>query len=282
VTLRAITGGTTPDLGLADYLWARPKKGGKFSFGHRLIVFQAFPPTEDEGGLFVPMLPYIDDGDYLISPAHYLVNPSRKGPSLIVLCEVRDYKDKRISPRSQLMTLRDKGAWRVDDGLRWAFRQGYSLIGNLNDRILDEHMQWCLDAGLCIYLGGNHGPFDASFGQFQVGIRGFDSVYEPEDITPSLLACDHLWIARWALERIVHRHGLGIQWASDFTILSTATEGELQEAFPDKTTWTPRTSLLPHRPSYVEVQGFDAMADPYDIVRKYLLWATGIVPSEEG
>lgn len=281
MTLRAITGGTTPELGLADYLWAKPNNRGEFSFGHRMVVFQAFPP-EKEDELFVPSLPYIDDGDYLISPAHYLLNPFRKGPALLVLCEVRSHRDKRISPRARLLALRDKGAWRVDDGLRWAFRQGYSLVGQSDDRIVDEHMQWCLEAGLSIYSGWTYGPRDAAFGQFQVGIRGFDAVYEPADITPSVLACDHLWIARWSLERIARRRGIGIQWGSSLTVLNTATEGELQEAFPDRSVWTPRTSLLPHHPAYVEVQGFDAMTDPYEVVRQYLLWATGIVPQEEG
>ncbi len=143
-------------------------------------------------------------------------------------------------------------------------------------------MQWCFDAGLAIYSGALSGPRTAGFGSFQVGSRGFDPAHEPDNICPSILACDHLWVARWALERIATLRKVDIQWDAGFTVLTTASEGELEDAFPDKSVVTPRTSLIRHSVPYVEVHGFDGATDPYEVVSHYLLWATGIDLPNEG
>ena len=43
--------------------------------------------------------------------------------------------------------------------------------------------------------------------EFQVGYRGFKS-----DPNNALAFCDHLWIARWLLERIAEDHNVVVSW----------------------------------------------------------------------
>jgi hypothetical protein len=276
--LRAIQGGEVPDLGLADYLCPMVNDD-KFSFEHRLITFQAFTPPE-EGEVFVPVLPYVEGGDFIFSPAHHLLNPSREQPSLVVLTEPRNTDDVALGSRARLRMLRDKGAWRIDDELRWAFRQQFSTDGNTYE-LLSAFMQWCLEAGICIHSGSTSDtgdPFGFGFGEFQVGSRGFDAVYDAPEITPSLLACDHFWIARWALLREAARLKMSVMWTY-MTVLVTVPEKDLRGAFPDTDPEVPRTSLLPPNIPFTWVVVPD-LIDPCEAVIQYLYYATGIDPQK--
>ncbi|MBI1251208.1 MAG: glutamine synthetase [Alphaproteobacteria bacterium] len=168
------------------------------------------------------------NSDCALQPVSVVRDPIRGGDNWLALCEMLDADgaSHRSNTRAVLRTVLDAGA---DKHEAWiGFEQEYTLLRDARplgfpkdgfpapqgpyycsvdaDRafgraIAEEHAQLCQDAGL-IYFGLNAEVMPGQW-EFQIGYRGVDG----DD--PSLLnVCDHLWLARYLLQRVAERHGV--------------------------------------------------------------------------
>jgi len=205
-----------------------------------------------------------DDSDRFLNPVRVIKNPlSTTGRDLLVLCEVMnpDNTPHESNMRSELRNTLDAGAHNFESW--WGFEQEYVFMKNdvplgwptngypemqgdyycgvgknvVGREIVDQHLAACLDAGLLVY--GVNAEVMLGQWEFQVGYRGLknDSIANP------LLVSDHLWLARWLLNRIAENHNVGItlhpkpvlgDWNgsgchTNFSTNATRAEGGVQE-----------------------------------------------------
>jgi glutamine synthetase len=164
--------------------------------------------------------------DMILKPVNMVRDPLRKNNNFLVMCEVfdADGRPDKTNSRAELRREMDEGGNRLEPWL--GFEQEYTLFKNsrplgwplegfpepqgpfycgvgqgrvVGRKIIEEHTQACIDAGIMIY-GTNA---EVLFGQweFQVGYRGsHDESADPLNI------CDHLWFARFLLHRIAEDH----------------------------------------------------------------------------
>ena len=71
--------------------------------------------------------------------------------------------------------------------------------------LVEAHTRACMDAGLMIY--GINAEVMPGQWEFQIGYRGLDT----ESADP-LTVSDHLWIARWLLQRLGEAHGVEVSF----------------------------------------------------------------------
>lgn len=175
-----------------------------------------------------------DKSDLVLKPVRFVKDPIRGDHSYIVLCEVFHMNGTPVksNTRAALRQLLDE---RGDDLDMWVgFEQEYTLFKNNRplgwpktgfpepqgpfycsvgaDRsfgrpIVEEHMQLCLSAGLLFF--GINGEVMPSQWEFQIGHRGFSG-----EVADPLLTSDHLWIARWLLERVAEEYGVIISFSN--------------------------------------------------------------------
>lgn len=172
------------------------------------------------------------DSDCGLKPVCVVADPMRGADNYLVLCEVQnaDGSDHVSNSRAGLRAVLAAGGAERDAWI--GFEQEYTLYqggrplgfpatgypepqgpyycGIGADRafgrtIADEHAQLCLAAGL-LYYGLNAEVMPGQW-EFQIGYRGFDS----DD--PGLLnAADHMWIARYLLDRVAEEHGVVVSY----------------------------------------------------------------------
>jgi glutamine synthetase len=248
MSVRIISAASTPDsnvkpeVGYAEYVWLDANQ----NLRSKTRVIEVF---QDEDGKYVPNLkPWSFDGsstnqaeggdsDCLLSPCNYVRDPFRKGStSFIVLCEVYD-GEGNPHPTNFRYFLRNS----LESGTSmleayWGFEQEYVLhengrilgwpeegepgpqgpyycgAGALNvagREIVDEHLEMCVAAGLMIF-GANA---EVMLGQweFQIGYRDFSPLTDPEEAN-ALVVSDHLWMARYLLERVAEQYGVSVDW----------------------------------------------------------------------
>lgn len=164
-----------------------------------------------------------DDSDCILHPVSFIKDPIRKENNYLVMCEVFTGEGKThiSNSRAQLREVLDAGAAKHDPWI--GFEQEYTLFkknevlgwpehgspqhpqgpyycGVGADKVagrelVERHAQACVDAGLMFY--GVNAEVMLGQWEFQMGYRGYDD--EPKDV---LTISDHLWYARWLLERI--------------------------------------------------------------------------------
>ncbi len=175
-----------------------------------------------------------DASDCLLQPVRVVPDPHRGLGDYLVLCEVQtaDGKAHPSNHRAALRAVLDATGAQSDP---WAgfeqeytiFRDGrplgfpadgfpapqgpyYCSIGAgvaFGRELADAHAALCLEAGLSIY--GINAEVMPGQWEFQIGFRGIDS--EAADV---LTMADHLWLARYLLQREAERRGLAISFAN--------------------------------------------------------------------
>lgn len=173
-----------------------------------------------------------DKSDLVLKPVYFVNDPMRQGKNYLVMCEVfhRDGDPVQSNTRSFLRELMTKSAQHLDIWL--GFEQEYTLFKNDRplgwpksgfpkpqgpfycsvgaDRsfgrpIVEEHMNYCLDAGLLLF--GINAEVMPSQWEFQLGYRGFvDEVADP------LTVSDQLWIARFLLQRVAEAYDVVVSF----------------------------------------------------------------------
>ena len=208
-----------------EYIWLDGYKPVPNLRGKTLIrEFDAFPTLED-----LPLWGF--DGsstqqaeghssDCVLKPVALYHDPARKNGAL-VMCEVM-LSDK-VTPHpsnARATILDDPGAWfgfeqeyfLFQDGRPLGFPEegfpapqgpyytgvGYANVGGVARRIVDEHLDLCLEAGI------NHEGINAEVakGQWEFQIFG----------KGSRRAADEVWMARYLMERLCERYGVEIEF----------------------------------------------------------------------
>jgi len=163
-----------------------------------------------------------DDSDCLLHPVSFVKDPIRKGNNYLVMCEVfnADNTSHVSNSRAELRKVLDAGASKHDPWI--GFEQEYTLFNDnvplgwphnglpapqgpyycgvgahkiAGRELVERHAVACMEAGLMFY--GINAEVMLGQWEFQMGFRGDEN--EANDV---LTISDHLWYARWLLERI--------------------------------------------------------------------------------
>ena len=158
--------------------------------------------------------------DCFLKPVRHFPDSTRKN-GILVMCEVMlpDGKTPHTSNKRATI-LDDEGAWFgfeqeyffYQDGRPLGFPTagypapqgkyytgvGYSNVGDVARKIVEEHLDLCLDAGI------NHEGINAEVakGQWEYQIFG----------KGSKRAADEMWIARYLLQRLCEEYGIDIEY----------------------------------------------------------------------
>jgi len=162
------------------------------------------------------------DSDCLLEPVRVVDDPLRGPGNFLVLCEVFNADgtahatNRRFSLRSVLQASGPEiDAWLgfeqeytlIRDGRPLGFPkdgfpapQGPYYCGVGTDRVfgrdlVEAHAKACMDAGLMFY--GINAEVMPGQWEFQIGYRGLEG-----ESGNALTVCDHMWIARWLLNRM--------------------------------------------------------------------------------
>jgi glutamine synthetase len=170
------------------------------------------------------------DSDLILAPVCVVPDPIRGEGAYLVLCEV-EYADGTPHGTNRRAALRAALAAGAEEHEPWfGIEQEYTLFagrdplgfpeggyprpqgpfycGVGSDQIFgrelsEKHARACLAAGLMIY--GTNAEVMPGQWEFQIGYRGV----RDEDAGP-LTVSDHLWLARWLLERIAEDMGITV------------------------------------------------------------------------
>jgi len=201
----------------------------------------------------------------------------------VVLCETRDLQDNPLLDNSRAklrqMLPPEGEPW-------WGFKQNYIVQSftsinqpfqdvNLWSGAADQHFLTCLDAGVLI-----HGAdWKKDHGWFSIGPRGIPNEVEEQQPT-ALIACDHLWIARFFLDRILLSQGICLQDTTLTVYLSSArtrekrTNQEAEELrerlLKAQLVWVSKiavcASVQPKGFSHLSILVSPKLHDPYHVV----------------
>lgn len=221
-------------MGFAEYIWLDGSRPTQKLRGKTRFVDLAGPNVEaadfPEWSFDGSSTGQADgsDSDCALKPVCAVSDPIRGSGNFLVLCEVEnaDGSDHPTNSRAELRAILAAGgsqrnAWvgfeqeytLFSDGRPLGFpasgfpeTQGKYYCGVGADRafgrqIAEEHAELCLQAGL-MYFGLNGEVMPGQW-EFQIGYRGVDR----ED-AGLLNVSDHLWIARYLLDRVAERHGV--------------------------------------------------------------------------
>ena len=209
---------------MAEYIWIDGRKPTSKLRSKTKIINGPIEKIED-----IPMWGF--DGssteqaeghfsDCLLKPVYFVLDPERKAPNILVMCEVLnvDGAPHASNTRAVLAKIAEKfkaeEAWfgveqeytLYEDGrpVGWPEKgfphpQGRYYCGIGVDEVygrpvVEAHMKACLDAGLSI-SGINAEVMPAQW-EFQIGPL------------PALEAADQLWLARWLLYRLGEDHNV--------------------------------------------------------------------------
>ena len=158
--------------------------------------------------------------DCMLKPVRHFPDPARKN-GVLVMCEVM--MPDGVTPHEsnkRATILDDAGAWfgfeqeyfLYKDGRPLGFPAsgypapqgpyytgvGYSNVGDVARKIVEEHLDLCLDAGI------NHEGINAEVakGQWEFQIFG----------KGSKKAADEMWMARYLLQRLCEKYGIDVEY----------------------------------------------------------------------
>jgi glutamine synthetase len=157
--------------------------------------------------------------DCFLQPVAVFPDPAREN-GLLVMCEVLT-PDGALHPSNSRGTIPDDpGAWFGFEQEYFLYRDGeplgfpkegfpgpqgeyytgvgYKNVGDVARRIVEEHIDLCLDAG--IDLEGINAEVAKGQWEFQIFGKG------------SKRAADELWIARYLLLRLCEQYGVDVNW----------------------------------------------------------------------
>ncbi|MEM6671474.1 MAG: glutamine synthetase beta-grasp domain-containing protein [Planctomycetota bacterium] len=172
------------------------------------------------------------DSDLLLEPVAVVDDPIRGAGHFLVMTEVLnpDGTPHATNQRARLAQAMDAGAAEQDPWI--GFEQEYTLfdgqrplgwpeggypapqgpfycgVGNgrvFGRELVEAHGKACLDAGLMLY--GINAEVMPGQWEFQIGYRGIDG----ESADP-LTVSDHLWIARWLMQRLGESAGIRVSF----------------------------------------------------------------------
>jgi len=162
------------------------------------------------------------DSDLTLQPVNFVIDPIRGAPNVLVMCEVLNFDgsphatNTRATLRHQMDNGgRDHDVWVGVEQEYTLFQNGrpldwpaqgypgpqgpyYCGVGNgrvFGRNLVEEHTEACINAGIMIF--GTNAEVMPSQWEYQIGYRGVRG----ESADP-LNVSDHLWFARWLLERI--------------------------------------------------------------------------------
>lgn len=170
--------------------------------------------------------------DLLIKPVRVVKDSIRGHNNVLVLCEVwnPDHTPHATNSRSKFVKVLENGGYEQE--ALFGFEQEYTLFNGVNPlgwpteglpkpqgpyycsvgatkafgrNIVEQHLQYCIDAGLCIY--GINAEVMPGQWEYQVGYRGFK-----EDELNALTICDHQILARWLLLRTAEDFGVVVSF----------------------------------------------------------------------
>ena len=158
--------------------------------------------------------------DCMLKPVRHFPDSTRKN-GILVMCEVMMPDGKTPHPSNKRATiLDDEGAWFGFEQEYFFFKNGrplgfpdngypapqgpyytgvgYSNVGSIARRIVEEHLDLCLDAGI------NHEGINAEVakGQWEFQIFG----------KGSKRAADEMWVARYLLQRLCEKYEVDIEY----------------------------------------------------------------------
>lgn len=203
-----------------------------------------------------------EDSDCILAPVCVVKDPRRGDGSYLVLCEVQnpDGSPHETNQRAALRDILDAAGPEADP---WAgFEQEYTVCRNgrpigfpsngypapqgpyycsvgadvaFGRDLADAHAQACLQAGLMIY--GINAEVMPGQWEFQIGFRGIEG--EKAD---ALTMADHVWLARFMLQREAERFGYAISFDNK-PVAGDWNGSGMHTNFSTAATRTPETGL---------------------------------------
>ena len=175
--------------------------------------------TEQAGG---------ESSDCDLRPVFSCPDPIRGGKNILVMCDVLQAKDDSPHPTNTRAALAEQAKKYADQEMIYGIEQEYTMLridgspfgfpvggfpapqgpyycgvgaGRVVGReIIEEHTQACIDAGLMI--SGTNAEVMPGQWEFQIG---------PTD---ALTCSDHMYVARWLLQRIAEDYDVVISFAA--------------------------------------------------------------------
>ena len=173
-----------------------------------------------------------DDSDCILKPVNFIEDTTREKGDYLVMCEVFEPNGKAHSSnsRAQLRKILELGAKSVDPWI--GFEQEYTLfkerdpLGWPTDgfpppqgpyycgvgakevfgrELAELHAKKCNEAKLMFY--GINAEVMPGQWEFQIGFRGINE--EKNDV---LNISDHLWFARWLLQKLGEKYGIHVSF----------------------------------------------------------------------
>jgi glutamine synthetase len=174
-----------------------------------------------------------DDSDCILQPVRAAKDPKRGPGNYLVLCEVFDpdgaphTTNHRARLRADLEAAGDTDPWAGFEQEYTICRNGrplgfpevgepapqgpyYCSVGSevtFGRDLADAHARVCLDAGLMIY--GINAEVMPGQWEFQIGYRGVEG-----EAADALTMSDHVWLARFLLQREGERFGYTVSFAN--------------------------------------------------------------------
>ena len=224
---------------IAEYIWidgAKPVQALRSKTRVVELNPEVFPSPEDfPDWSFDGSSTYQSKGhqsDLILKPVRVLRDPFRGHNHFLVLCEV--YEPGNVphvsNIRAQLRAVLNNGGASYEPWV--GFEQEYTFFDGTHPlgwpvqgypkpqgpfycgvgankvfgrEIVEEHLKYCLDAGLLMY--GINAEVMPSQWEYQVGYRGFQN-----DVIDALLVCDHQWLARWLLCRTAEKYNVTVSF----------------------------------------------------------------------
>ena len=185
----------------------------------------------------------IDNSDLILKPVFFVKDPIRGAGDYIVLCEVINNDDITPHATNKRAVLREVLGKVPDLEPYIGFEQEYTLLKQTDKKnqvrgdnkwpldwpqesypepqgpyycsvgagkaigreIIEEHSIACMEAGINIY--GTNAEVMPSQWEFQIGYRGIQN-----EASDPVTMSDHLWVARYLINRIAEKHGVSISF----------------------------------------------------------------------
>lgn len=227
-------------MALVEYIWidgAQPTRALRSKM--RFVNLQNNQPNADD----LPLWGFDgsstnqaegSDSDCVLVPVCVVRDPIRGEGNFLAMCEVLDDSNAphATNSRAKLRAVLSAGAEAQNP---WAgFEQEYTLFQNgrplgwptegepeaqgpyycgvgsdriYGRKIAEKHAELCMQAGI-MYYGLNAEVMPGQW-EFQIGYRGLHS-----DNPAILNVADHLWIARWLLQRVAEQFDVTVSFAN--------------------------------------------------------------------
>lgn len=170
------------------------------------------------------------DSDLTLRPVNFVRDPIRGEPNVLVMCEVLNYDGSPHVSNTRAILRKEMDGGGREHGVLVGIEQEYTLFQNgrpfewpengfpspqgpyycavgaqniFGRHLVEAHTEACIDAGIMIF--GTNAEVMPSQWEFQIGYRAAkDESADPLNVS------DHLWFARWLLQRLGEDFGIEI------------------------------------------------------------------------